>query len=170
VNESELRSQLERYHTDASGWALHCCRQRRADAEDVLQATYVSVLEGTARFDGRSTFRTWLFAVIRRTAAAQWRSAWLRALVLEREAGRFAVEPPPPASDEAERSERAARLRDALQQLSTRQQSVLHLVFYQGLTVEEAAQVMAVSIGSARTHYARGKARLAELLGRALSP
>jgi RNA polymerase sigma-70 factor (ECF subfamily) len=51
-----------------------------------------------------------------------------------------------------------------------RQQDVLHLVFYQGLTVEEAAHVMAVSVGAARTHYARGKARLAELLGGALSP
>jgi RNA polymerase sigma-70 factor (ECF subfamily) len=41
---------------------------------------------------------------------------------------------------------------------------VLHLVFYQDLTIQEAAQIMGVGIGSARQHYERGKARLRSLL------
>ena len=38
-----------------------------------MQLAYVKVLEGSAKFDGRSSFRTWLFGVVRRTAAEQRR-------------------------------------------------------------------------------------------------
>jgi len=42
---------------------------------------------------------------------------------------------------------------------------VLHLVFAEDFTVEGAAAVMGIGVGSARTHYDRGKKRLKALLG-----
>jgi RNA polymerase sigma-70 factor (ECF subfamily) len=53
----------------------------------------------------------------------------------------------------------------ALRRLPARQRDLLHLVFYQDLSIGEAADVLGVSIGTARTHYERGKARLRRLLG-----
>ncbi|HKA88357.1 MAG TPA: RNA polymerase sigma factor [Haliangiales bacterium] len=152
---------LAALHPAAFGWALCLCRWDRPEAEDVLQMTYEKILDGRARFDGRASLRTWLYAVIRRTAADRRRARFLRALRL-----RFAPEPAP-APDPArvaEGSERAARVRAALARLSVRQREVLDLVFYHDLTVEEAARVMGVSLGSARRHYDRGKRRLEELL------
>ena len=60
--------------------------------------------------------------------------------------------------------ESARELRNCLSRLPARQAEVLHLVFYQDLSLAGAAEIMGVSLGSARTHYERGKARLRELL------
>jgi RNA polymerase sigma-70 factor (ECF subfamily) len=161
MKESDLRSKLEEHHQSAYGWALSCCARHRADAEDVLQAAYVKVLGGKARFNGASSFRTWLFALIRNTAADHRRSLWRR-LLREGE-----TEPPTAgtaADEQVLQAERAAGIQAALSRLSARQREVLHLAFYEGMTLEEAARVMGVSIGSARTHYERGKAKLREYL------
>ncbi len=152
---------LERLHPASFGWALACCGHDREEAEEVLQEVYLSVLDNRARFDGRSTARTWLFAVIRRTAASRRRRGWRRRLALARWLDRQ-VAPPPTRSPESTlgAAEAASVLRDALARLAERQRQVLHLVFYQDLTVEEAALVMGISLGSACTHYHRGKQAL----------
>ena len=172
MDDVELKRQLERAHADCFGWAMACCGRDRDDAEEVLQTVYLKVLDGRAHYDGRSSFRTWLFGVIRLTAASERRKAWLRGLLLEREAGRWkqesgiiAPDPFAPPDANAEHESRRNGLRHALGHLAKRQREVLQLVFYHDLTVEEAAAVMHVSVGSARTHYARGKANLAAMLG-----
>jgi RNA polymerase sigma-70 factor (ECF subfamily) len=165
MDETNLQGELERMHAASFGWALWCCGHRREEAEEVLQATYLKVLERTATFDGRSSLRTWLFGVIRRTAAQQHRRQWLRRRLFDQ----WLVGEPstPPAADPeaaASESEGSRDLLRALAGLSTRQRQVLHLVFYQDLTVEEAARVMNISLGTARTHFDRGKSRLREIL------
>ena len=162
---ADLRAALERHHADSLGWAMACCGFDRSEAGDVLQDAYLKVLDGRAVYRGESTFRTWLFGVIRRTAGEHRRNVVRRIARLwrvQREADvtREAADPDVAIDGQA----LALRLRDALQQLPARQREVLHLVFHQGLAVEAAAGVMGVSVGSARTHYARGKARLRDLL------
>jgi RNA polymerase sigma-70 factor (ECF subfamily) len=163
VTSSDLETDLARHHRAAFGWALACCRWDRSAAEDVLQTTYLKIVDGRARFGGRSAFRTWLFGVIRRTASEERRRRMLgRFLPLSRFNGRD------PRADPAAlvvRAEATARLVDALRRLPARQRELLHLVFYQDLSIAEAGAVLGVSVGTARTHYQRGKARLRSLLG-----
>jgi RNA polymerase sigma-70 factor (ECF subfamily) len=162
---TDLREQLERHHPVSFGWALTCCRQDAAEAADVLQMAYLKILNGRAVFDGRASFKTWLFGVIRNTAADERRRHWLRLL---RSGDYFreqtCTSEPAVVNGGEEESELMKALRRALEGLPTRQREVLHLVFYQGLTIQEASSVLNVSVGSARTHYERGKGRLREKL------
>jgi RNA polymerase sigma-70 factor (ECF subfamily) len=162
----ELEVRLERLHEDSFGWALSCCGWNEADAEDVLQTTYLKVVSGRARYAGRSAFKTWLFGVIRLTAREHRR----RAKSLRERAERLHVELAAAgegsarADDPAIRAELRQTVLAALGTLPERQREVLHLVFYQDLTVREAAEVMEVSLGTARVHYDRGKKQLRALL------
>jgi RNA polymerase sigma factor (sigma-70 family) len=158
---AELKAELEKLHQASFGWALNCCRQNRVDAEEVLQTVYLKILQGKATYRGESQLRTWLFAVIRKTAISEWRKHVLRSLTI--------TETDKPRSQperELERSEMQQRFQHALAQLPGRQRETLHLVFYQDLSLSEAAEVMNISLGSARRHYERGKQHLREALDR----
>jgi len=156
----EIDAELERHHGAAFAWALACCRRDREEAEDVLQTSYLKVLDGRAAFADRSSFKTFLLGVIRRTASEARRRRILPGMFLAdraRVAASNAAALPVP-------EDRLALL-SALARLPGRQKQVLELVFYVGLTVEEAAQTLSISAGSARVHYSRGKRRIASLLG-----
>jgi hypothetical protein len=68
MDETRLRQDLEQHHPMSYGWALRCCQNDPLEAEDVLQVVYLKILEGRARYEGRSQFKTWLFALIRYTS------------------------------------------------------------------------------------------------------
>ncbi|MGD0094533.1 MAG: RNA polymerase sigma factor [Planctomycetota bacterium] len=166
MNDQELRTQLEQLHPSSYAWALNCAGRDQALAEDVLQAVYLKVLQGKAVFvAGRSEFRTWLFGVIRMTAAGERRALFFRRLWLGKYTlwtERSSATPDPGAGAGASEARRLCRA--ALSALAPRQRQVLHLVFYEDLTVQQAAEVLGVSVGTARQHYERGKQRLRELL------
>lgn len=161
-------NELERLHGASFGWALSCCQRDHAEAEDVLQSVYLKILQGKASYRGEAGFKTWLFAVIRKTALSErraglrrvWRSIVSPPRLTERAS--FAAEP----LVALEQSEMQSRFLLALDKLPPRQREVLHLVFYEDLTLRESAAVMGVGIGSARQHYERGKKRLRGLLDR----
>jgi RNA polymerase sigma factor (sigma-70 family) len=163
---ADLKAELERLHPSSFGWAMSCCRRDQTEAEEVLQTVYLKIIEGKARFRGEASFKTWLFAVIRKTAISEHRRNLVRRL-------RDVVVPSSPQARSAgldtpdavlEKSEAQLRFQTALLTLPVRQRETLHLVFYEDLSLREAACVMGISVGSARQHYDRGKRRLRQTI------
>ena len=165
MNREDWDRVLEELHPASYRWALTCCRGDREEAEDVLQSVYLDVLAERARFNGDASVKTWLFAVIRRAAAGRHRTWVIRRALLAKWAQRRPhPEPSPGPGARLEKAERVERLRKAMASISVRQRQVLELVSYHDLTIEEAAGVLGIGLGSARTHYDRGKRALLERL------
>ncbi len=167
MTEDELAEQISRFHKESFGWALSLCEWDEAAAEDILQTAYARTFSGKASFGGRSSFRTWLFGVIRRVSQEEGRRRFrdrsrLTDLGL---VGNYVSEERESPVGQLIRSEESAALLAALAQLPPRQREVLHLVFYEDMSVSDASEVMAISVGSARTHYDRGKKKMRSILG-----
>jgi RNA polymerase sigma-70 factor (ECF subfamily) len=164
MDDSELRTQLERHHADSYGWAVACCSQDRELAEDILQTAYLKILQGRARYRGEAAFKTWLFAVIRVTAADERRRFWRRWVGLDTYERHQEPAIETPREDASDETARLAAFRMALKRLPRRQGEVIHLICYQHLSLQQAAEVLGISLGSARTHYDRAKNNLRERL------
>jgi RNA polymerase sigma-70 factor (ECF subfamily) len=159
---ADTQRELATLHASSYGWALACCARDPDEAADVLQQAYFKVVSGRARFDGRAALKTWFFGVIRLTAMEhrRWRFGRKREVIVDE------MPDAPASSGPLVDRQTAEALSRALARVSERQREVLHLVFYEGLTIADAAIVMGVSLGTARLHYERGKASILEILTR----
>jgi len=113
----------------------------------------LKILEGKAEYKEKSQIKTWLFSVIRFTAYEEGRKE-VQNISLE-SLSDLAYEEDAPEIDFHEAM---------IQSLPDRQREVLLLVFYHNLTLEKAAEIMEISIGTVRKHYDRGKRNLKALI------
>ncbi len=136
-----------------------------ATAEDVLQDSLIAVWQGAERYRGEGRLIAWLlgivhhkaFSHVRRTARHQ-----ATPLGLEREIATSA-----PGPDElVEHSERVHLVQTGLESLSLEHRLVLELVFYQGLSLKEAAEICNCPVGTVKSRLNYAKNRLKGLLHR----
>ncbi|KEO71765.1 RNA polymerase sigma factor [Anditalea andensis] len=153
MKNSTLQHILKEHHSSAYIWARQCCSFDEDMAKDVLQLVYLKILEGKAVYHEKSSLKTWLFSVIKFTAAEFKRKEQVTIGLDD------LIEYAQTAEEEQQGFHEAM-----IMLLPKRQQEVLLLVFYHSLTLEKAAVVMGISIGSVRTHYDRGKKNLRELI------
>jgi RNA polymerase sigma-70 factor (ECF subfamily) len=158
------KTALEAIHGQLFGWALSRCGFDEANAEDLMQQAYVELLSGRARFDNRSTLKTFVFGVVQNLA----RSGFRRHNKHLRLVDKFATEQSESTEDNHE-TDSLKIVWEAVVTLPKQQRDITELVFIRDMTIEEAAQVMGVSLGTGRVHYDRAKKALAEKLAE-LSP
>ncbi len=149
---------LEAIHSQLFGWALTRCGFDRSAAEDLMQEAYVAVLSGAARFDNKSSLKTFVFGVVQNLARSRFRQIALRMRLVTT----YAAGPEDQGLYEAQPDDSESRqVWKAVEALPARQRDVTELVFCRDMTIEEAAQVMGVSVGTGRVHYDRAKKALA---------
>ena len=148
-------SALEAMHGQVYGWTLSRCGFDHAAAEDLMQQAYVELLSGNARFNNKSSLRTFVFAVVQNLARSRFRRLTKRLRLLKQHA-----ELSKDDAFAAPELNQDAAVWSAVKALPARQRDIIELVFCRELTIEEAAQVMGVTIGTGRAHYDRAKKTL----------
>lgn len=156
----------------------------QAIADEVVQETWVAMLEGLAAFEGRASVKTWLFRILINRAKTRGerevRSVPTAALSGPEEAepavdpsrfnerGRWALPPARRDPDTPEtvmlREESSRELAVALRALPERQRIVVILRDALGWTAEEACNVLGVNETNQRVLLHRARARLREFL------
>lgn len=145
----------------------------RAVAQEVTQDTWLAVMRGVDRFEGRSSLKTWLFRITlnrARTAAfREQRAGRPEELPDERfdSSGAWA-DPPEPwadrAVDQVVAAQLARRVHALLPDLPEAQRQVVVLRDVEGLPPSEVAGLLGISDGNQRVLLHRGRTRLRQLL------
>jgi RNA polymerase sigma-70 factor (ECF subfamily) len=147
--------------------------KNRADAEEAVQAAYLSAFAKIGGFEGRSALSTWLTRIVVNEALGRRRSDERRRQHLEREGvallddyrdalmrGSDAAAP-----DVAVAREQIRRLLEhAVAGLPDPFRTVFVLREIEGLTSEETADVLDVPVATVKTRLFRGRKRLQETL------
>ena len=122
----------------------------RADAEDVMQETFLRLVRARPELRDDEHAKAWLLRVAANCAGDLLRAPWRRALPLE-EAGSLAQPAPEPDGT-----------LEAVLSLPPRYRAPVHLYYYEGYSVAEIAAILRKSQETVRTrlHRARGMLRL----------
>jgi RNA polymerase sigma-70 factor (ECF subfamily) len=131
-----------------------------ADAEDVLQQTFLRAYRALPRFRGDSKFTTWLWRVAVSAALTERKSKSRAASPVDDAAfeGRAAAGPSP--DDAAEATDEASMLRGHLEALPRRDRALLHMRYQEGKSFEEISDLMEMPVGTLKSLVFRAKAEL----------
>lgn len=130
-------------------------------AEDIAQETLLEAWRSIGRFDGRCGFSTWLYGILRHRFLKSTRR-------LSRvDMGGIPVEDirsPPQSSDdpslETQKSEDAAQIRRAVDDLSEEHRQVIELRFFADLTLDDIAAAIDVPLGTVKSRLHNGLEKL----------
>ena len=167
-DQTALAGIYDRYRLILFGLVMRILHDR-AEAEDVLQETFLQVWRRAGDFDeARGRAFTWLVTIARSRALDRLRSSASRVRVAD-EAAQMPHDEVGDAAEDAVRSEEGSVVRKALAELPIEQRRALFLAYFEGLTQTEIAARLGDPLGTVKTRMRSGMIKLRELLGEKLS-
>jgi RNA polymerase sigma-70 factor (ECF subfamily) len=157
---------LFRRHRDAAYGIAYRLLGNPEDALDAVQESFIHVLRGIQTFRGQSSLRTWLYRIVTHASLDYRRYRALRttdSLDGESAEPRAAAGQRTPADEAADRDLRAA-IEASLANISEKNRAALVLFALEGLSYQEVADVLGISVGTVMSRIFNARQRLRELL------
>ncbi len=131
------------------------------EASDVVQETMLEVWRKAGTFGGRSSVKSWIYAIAR-NKAVDWTRKHGRTIL---------TDAPPESEDDApgpreivSASQDAERVRACVSKLSDAHRSVIHLAFFEDLSYAEIAEIEDCPLGTVKTRVMHAKSLLLRCL------
>lgn len=134
-----------------------------ADVADLIQSTFVACVEGQDRYAGAGSFKSYLLGIAFRVLCRHYRSKRRLSARIDFESVSAADLAPSPSEILAARQEERLILA-ALRRIPLEHQTLLELVFWEDFTAADAAAVLGVPLGTAKSRIRRARQLLAEAL------
>lgn len=131
-------------------------------AEDLTQETFLRALGSLHRFEGRSSARTWLLSIARRTVVDSLRHKAARPKIADRDDWQTAAEQSQPRGVPG--FEDGVALAELLAAIPAERREVFVLTQLMGLPYAQAALMLGCPIGTVRSRVARARSSLIDLL------
>jgi RNA polymerase sigma-70 factor (ECF subfamily) len=131
-------------------------------AEDVTQNTFVTAWRTAHTFRGEGRLIAWLLGIVHHTAMKSLRHAHQPLDALEETVS----ENQPTLEEQVEVGETKRWVHQGLQRLSPEHRAVLELVFYQGLSLNEVAEVCGCPLGTVKSRLSYARQHLRGVLSR----
>ena len=161
---------LVRRYQDRLLTALASIAGSRDEAEDVAQEAFVTAYVKLDKFDGDSSFYTWLYRIAMNNAVSRLRKRRIESSV-EHTRDLTGSEPycdREMAEDQVLRQERAAQVHRALSMMPQDFRAVLVLREMEGCDYDTIAQILDLPVGTVRSRLHRARMQLKEQLSEVL--
>lgn len=133
--------------------AVNGCKNY-TDAEDVVQNTFIKLLEKEILFEDDDHVRKWLIRVAINECNSLWRSPWKKRVTSFEELIQEPVFSSPEKSD----------LYYAVKELPIKYRQIVHLYYFESYSIKEIAQLMNLSETAVQTRLLRARQKLREKL------
>ena len=172
-DETAFAALVDRYHASLVRLARMYVRERSV-AEEVAQETWLAVLNGIDRFEGRSSLKTWIFRILVNAANAhaerERRNVPLATeVVVDLDEARNRRAPLAP-EEHVVLKETVEHVHAAIGELSPRQRDVITLRDLHGWTAEDVSGRLGISRGHQRVLLHRARAQVRRALSAYLEP
>ncbi|MFJ3927374.1 sigma-70 family RNA polymerase sigma factor [Streptomyces sp. NPDC090022] len=131
-------------------------------ADDLTQDVFVRALPALARFEGRSSARTWLLSIARRTVVDSLRRSAARPRLADRDDWQTAAEQAQPRGLPG--FEDGIALAELLATITEERREAFILTQLLGLPYAEVAEAIGCPVGTVRSRVARARSSLMALL------
>lgn len=129
-------------------------------ADDLLQETLIRMARGLADFAGRSSAKTWAFAIATRVALDYFRSPAHRAGIVDMDEAEQVADPARLVEEQVAVDEMNACIRQVIDSLPGDYRAALVLHDLEGQPAREIAEICGVSLATVKIRIHRARSRL----------